>query len=245
VVRPSVGVTAPAGGRLCLGPKRSRAFQIYCDSTTSTEPPISGRSGQGDPAATDEEEGKFGIARSRRRNQQEHAVADRARRRQPVVVDGRGHREGAWRLGRKAGATCRRRGVRRRRSGLILRPGCDHDAPERLGIARKAPERRSRARPTIWLCARQNSAPRGTSRSAPDWIRTSDLRFRRPTLYPAELRAHALRVATPRGREQGLRDSRGRAARRSLSRGGPLPPSGRQCGRRRPRCRSSRRRWRR
>jgi hypothetical protein len=25
---------------------------------------------------------------------------------------------------------------------------------------------------------------------APDWIRTSDLRLRRPTLYPAELRAH-------------------------------------------------------
>ena len=29
----------------------------------------------------------------------------------------------------------------RRRSGLDLRPRCDHDAPERLGIARKAPER--------------------------------------------------------------------------------------------------------
>jgi hypothetical protein len=31
--------------------------------------------------------------------------------------------------------------------------------------------------------------------SAPDRIRTCDLRFRRPTLYPAELRALGLRVA--------------------------------------------------
>ena len=29
----------------------------------------------------------------------------------------------------------------------------------------------------------------GLSRDAPDWTRTSDLRFRRPTLYPTELRA--------------------------------------------------------
>ena len=28
--------------------------------------------------------------------------------------------------------------------------------------------------------------------SAPDWIRTSDLRFRRPALYPAELRARVI-----------------------------------------------------
>src|SRR4051794_30328136 len=42
-------------------------------------------------------------------------------------------------------------------------------------------------------------------RNAPDRIRTCDLRFRRPTLYPTELLARALRigrfgVATMRGR---------------------------------------------
>src|SRR5205823_770884 len=31
----------------------------------------------------------------------------------------------------------------------------------------------------------------GPDRDAPDRIRTCDLRFRRPTLYPAELRAHS------------------------------------------------------
>src|SRR5215207_4038846 len=31
----------------------------------------------------------------------------------------------------------------------------------------------------------------GETSSAPDWTRTSDLRFRRPTLYPTELRARA------------------------------------------------------
>jgi hypothetical protein len=35
----------------------------------------------------------------------------------------------------------------------------------------------------------ENREMRGLRRSAPDRIRTCDLRFRRPTLYPAELRA--------------------------------------------------------
>src|ERR1700709_995282 len=40
-----------------------------------------------------------------------------------------------------------------------------------------------------------------TSSYAPERIRTSDLRFRRPTLYPAELRAQQEpSLATPRGR---------------------------------------------
>src|SRR4051794_2616288 len=45
------------------------------------------------------------------------------------------------------------------------------------------------ARPA-WLRGQKRN-PRFTrgSFSAPDWTRTSDLRFRRPTLYPTELRA--------------------------------------------------------
>src|SRR3954467_13619356 len=37
--------------------------------------------------------------------------------------------------------------------------------------------------------AREPDDLQGVPRSAPERIRTSDLRFRRPTLYPAELRA--------------------------------------------------------
>src|SRR3954466_3551911 len=43
-------------------------------------------------------------------------------------------------------------------------------------------------RPTHQTGPRPRESSRG-SRSAPERIRTSDLRFRRPTLYPAELRA--------------------------------------------------------
>ena len=42
-----------------------------------------------------------------------------------------------------------------------------------------------------WPCLTTTKPPRLRGfRSAPERIRTSDLRFRRPTLYPAELRAH-------------------------------------------------------
>ena len=57
-------------------------------------------------------------------------------------------------------------------------------------------------------------------RSAPDWIRTSDLRFRRPTLYPAELRARGWRSGH-RGRIVG-REAAGAAGETgSLVRRGP------------------------
>src|SRR6195952_439552 len=45
----------------------------------------------------------------------------------------------------------------------------------------------------------KSRAPRGSRRNAPDRIRTCDLRFRRPTLYPAELLARVLRIAVPWG----------------------------------------------
>jgi DNA-binding NarL/FixJ family response regulator len=47
----------------------------------------------------------------------------------------------------------------------------------------------------------------GESSSAPERIRTSDLRFRRPTLYPAELRAHGQRLSSvaPASGEGGIR----------------------------------------
>ena len=72
---------------------------------------------------------------------------------------------------------------------------------------------------------------------APDWIRTSDLRFRRPTLYPAELRARASGGgARGGGRSAGGGDS---------SCGRPSRPSDLSCGPLGPRCRKwSRRRWR-
>ncbi len=40
---------------------------------------------------------------------------------------------------------------------------------------------------------------------APDRIRTCDLRFRRPTLYPAELRAHWVLQCKRRGRDSNPR----------------------------------------
>src|ERR671922_236348 len=53
------------------------------------------------------------------------------------------------------------------------------------------------ARRAIGACGYPARAA-GAARSAPVGIRTPDLRFRRPTLYPAELRAlGGQRVATP------------------------------------------------
>jgi hypothetical protein len=41
--------------------------------------------------------------------------------------------------------------------------------------------------------------------SAPDRIRTCDLRFRRPTLYPAELRAQSVESTVEVSRSTGVR----------------------------------------
>jgi hypothetical protein len=46
---------------------------------------------------------------------------------------------------------------------------------------------------------------RGFHGSAPERIRTSDLRFRRPTLYPAELRAQGVVQCKRRGRDSNPR----------------------------------------
>ena len=64
-----------------------------------------------------------------------------------------------------------------------MRPGCDHDGPERFGIARKATERDSESEPKIWLHTGKNPAPQGTAANAPDGSRTRDLRLERPTLF--------------------------------------------------------------
>src|SRR4051794_37863728 len=59
------------------------------------------------------------------------------------------------------------------------------------GISRKRPATTSTGTPSAWV-----QVPRGVLRPtyAPERIRTSDLRFRRPTLYPAELRAQVQRL---------------------------------------------------
>jgi hypothetical protein len=74
-----------------------------------------------------------------------------------------------------------------------MRPMCDHDGREtshdgaqrRLGPPTGVGGRERRS-PCI---SRVPAASRSFPPNAPERIRTSDLRFRRPTLYPAELRA--------------------------------------------------------
>lgn len=56
--------------------------------------------------------------------------------------------------------------------------------PESLTSLRATNGRRARQERSSWKCTRSSE-----SDNAPDRIRTCDLRFRRPTLYPAELRA--------------------------------------------------------
>jgi transcriptional regulator with XRE-family HTH domain len=85
-------------------------------------------------------------------------------------------------LDRRAGKALREARIEAAPSGA-MRPGCDHDAPERLGIARKATEPNSEAEPKIWLHTRKSPAPRGTATNAPDGSRTRDLRLERPTLF--------------------------------------------------------------
>lgn len=60
-----------------------------------------------------------------------------------------------------------------------MQPECDHDAPERPGIARKATERDSTCEPSIWLHKRKRPASAGTPPHAPDENRTRDLRLER------------------------------------------------------------------
>jgi hypothetical protein len=64
-----------------------------------------------------------------------------------------------------------------------MRPKCDHDAQERLGIAGKRAERLSTLQPSIWLHKRKRPALAGTPPHAPDENRTRDLRLERPTLF--------------------------------------------------------------
>jgi hypothetical protein len=53
--------------------------------------------------------------------------------------------------------------------------------------------------------SRDPAASRSSLPSAPERIRTSDLRFRRPTLYPAELRAQGQRSMVAASGEGGIR----------------------------------------
>src|SRR4051794_33839482 len=93
------------------------------------------------------------------------------------------------------------------RDGLDKRLELGGPAHERPGhgssVDRSEPPLRARATarsgrrtvststPGCFTTAGYHGATRRVSRSAPERIRTSDLRFRRPTLYPAELRALA------------------------------------------------------
>jgi hypothetical protein len=79
--------------------------------------------------------------------------------------------------------------------------------------------------PYVVELIRASQGPDSTSKpaisSAPGEIRTPDLRFRRPTLYPAELRAHAMCLALKSCRtrapmvanQQGSTRTRGQAGR--------------------------------
>jgi hypothetical protein len=60
--------------------------------------------------------------------------------------------------------------------------------------------------------------------SAPERIRTSDLRFRRPTLYPAELRAQNVESTVGVSRSTGVRAMMVALAER-LTDPGPLLPT--------------------
>src|SRR3954454_25244572 len=61
----------------------------------------------------------------------------------------------------------------------------------------------------------RSNGPEPKQTSAPERIRTSDLRFRRPTLYPAELRAQGRVAAIPESSERGPDRIRGRRGRDS------------------------------
>src|SRR4051794_11915886 len=72
--------------------------------------------------------------------------------------------------------------------------------PESLTRFRVTNPRSERGERSPWKCA-----PSAESCNAPERIRTSDLRFRRPTLYPAELRAQGRRSMLAASGEGGIR----------------------------------------
>jgi hypothetical protein len=89
-------------------------------------------------------------------------------------------------------------GRRTRRVRLSQAPSTTPESTGETGADRAAPPIRRLSRRANWMQVRDlfrdSAINTKTSRlqrvrSAPERIRTSDLRFRRPTLYPAELRA--------------------------------------------------------
>jgi hypothetical protein len=78
-----------------------------------------------------------------------------------------------------------------------MRPICDHDRQESShdgARRRRGAPRGAGVRGRRFTCIPPvSAAPRTFPPNAPERIRTSDLRFRRPTLYPAELRALVVR----------------------------------------------------
>ena len=93
-------------------------------------------------------------------------------------------------------------------------PGWRRASPFPSVPTRRWPTGRSSAR--IWLT-------RALSCSAPERIRTSDLRFRRPTLYPAELRAQGRLAARFESSGRASDRPRGRRGRDSNPRWGLIP----------------------
>src|SRR4051794_29823548 len=89
-----------------------------------------------------------------------------------------------------------------------MRPGCDQDRPERLGIARKATERNSESEPRIWLHTGQTRRLKEQQRMRPTGVEpaTFGLKDRRslgPRKDPltTELRALAGNITRAKGFE--------------------------------------------
>jgi hypothetical protein len=130
------GVTS-ARPHLCLRDQPSRAIQIYCDSQNSSEPEIAARPRRGHSRAAEREGRQPGSPGRRGRDHQEHALPDRAGRRQPVLGDRGGNRQGAGGLRGRVGEARRPSRVR-----AAPQRGCDQNVTT---TARNAPESAGRA----------------------------------------------------------------------------------------------------
>jgi hypothetical protein len=175
--------TPLARPHLCLRSQGSKVIQIYCDSTNPSKSEIAESAWQRDPRAAQQAGRQLGNAGRRGRDHQEHALLDRAWRRQPVLGNRRRNREGARGVRGEPGKALRKAPVALSVHRSPMKPGCDHNEPERLGIARKASEHDSESEPKIWLHTGKSPAPQGTAANAPDGSRTRDLRLERPTLF--------------------------------------------------------------
>jgi hypothetical protein len=153
------------------------------------------------------------------------AAAPRRRTRGRSPGEPRGEGRGAAREPARAqtrrasitGIGTRARSRRRFRPSCSRLAACDTTNAGLEGsskLAKNSPENRPDSltsfRATNLRCVRQRRSPCKCTRStescsAPERIRTSDLRFRRPTLYPAELRAQGRRSMLAASGEGGIR----------------------------------------